>query len=396
MSTVDLNKLVQEMHEGVTALREQDAKREAQISKYGEELGETRAKMLEINEAIQGFKKQYDSERKAPSLGGQAPEGARTPEMEARRAAIETYMRRGVSELSREERTLLGSADAEGGFAVPDDMASEILMNAYDQAEMLQYVNQGTTGRDRVAVPILAKPAVAWGLAGVDLSIGTMDMGNNTMPVQPLTALQLINEDTLNDAEADIAGELIMAFGEAVAEAIDDAIVAGTGGNNQPLGVTVHSTIQTQYAASGVAAALTDSTHNGFDACLTALYGLKKNYRRNATWAMSSATELVIRIVKDAEGRYMWQAPIQAGDPATFFGRPVANAEGMPSIAANAFPIAVGDFRRYWVRNRSGVVIQRLNERYAEKNQVGFKLRRRVAGQPVLPEAFRLVKIATS
>ena len=69
----------------------------------------------------------------------------------------------------------------------------------------------------------------------------------------------------------------------------------------------------------------------------------------------------------------------------------------MPDIAAGTFPIAFGDIRAgYKVRDRAGVTVRRLAERYAEYDQTGFLLKKRVGGMVTLPEAFACVKIAAS
>jgi len=72
---------------------------------------------------------------------------------------------------------------------------------------------------------------------------------------------------------------------------------------------------------------------------LTACIRQKKTYRANGTWAFNSTTEAVIRKLKDGEGRYLWQPPVQLGAPALLLGKPIVNPEGMPDIAANAYPI---------------------------------------------------------
>jgi HK97 family phage major capsid protein len=108
---------------------------------------------------------------------------------------------------------------------------------------------------------------------------------------------------------------------------------------------------------------------------------------------MNSTTEAKVRQFKDSNGQYLWQPPVQAGAPATLLGRPSVNPEGMPAVAADAFPIAIGDFRRgYRIRDRKGLTITRLIERYAEFDQTGFMVKRRTGGQVVLAEAFHLIK----
>jgi len=201
----------------------------------------------------------------------------------------------------------------------------------------------------------------------------------------------------LEDADADIWGELSSAFADAIAESEDDAFAVGVG-DKSPQGVMTNAAVQANFTVSGVSGALTDSSNNGIDALITALYKLKATYRRNATIAMNSGTEAIFRQVKDSvAGQYLWQPPVQAGDPATLLGKPVANPEGMAGTGTNGFlPIVVGDFRRgYRIRDRKGVTVQRLTERYAEYDQTGFIVKRRTGGQVVLPEAFQVIKIGT-
>jgi HK97 family phage major capsid protein len=85
---------------------------------------------------------------------------------------------------------------------------------------------------------------------------------------------------------------------------------------------------------------------------------------------------------------------IDKGGKPTLLGRPVVNPEGMPDVAANAYPVLLGDFKAgYKIRDRSGVTITRLTERYAEYDQTGFMLKKRVGGGVALAEAFTCLKI---
>ena len=66
-------------------------------------------------------------------------------------------------------------------------------------------------------------------------------------------------------------------------------------------------------------------------------------------------------------------------------------------VAADSFSIAFGDFRKgYKIRDRAGVTVQRLVEKYADYDQTGFIVKKRVGGQVVLPEAFVLLKTSVA
>ncbi len=371
----------------------------------GQALAETREQLTKINTDLTELRAAYETKIKElqyvrPADGDEKRLSAQ--EME-HRAAYEKYLRFGVGDTSRvawkpeEIRSLSSATDAGGAFLIPMSFETGIIMNAYNLAELRPLCQASPTSRDLVILGKLSKPTVAWGTKDVAVSPQELTAGDVRIPVIDLAALTLIHNNTLEDADSDVWGELQSAFDMAVAQAEDDAFIAGAGGELSPGGVLTNSLVLARYKFSGVAAALTDSTHNGVDVLISALYNLKKTYRRNATWAMNSTTEAVIRTLKDANGQYLWQPPVQAGTPATLLGRPLANPEGAPDIGAGTFPIVVGDWQSgYKIRDRRGITVQRLVERYAEYRQTGFLITKRVGGAVAKAEAFSCVKIATS
>jgi HK97 family phage major capsid protein len=279
---------------------------------------------------------------------------------------------------------------------VPTEFESSIIMLAYQQAEIRPYADVGTTSRDSVIMPALKRPAFAWSRRGVDITAQALATGAERMPINELTGLMLISNDTLEDADANIYAELSNAFGPGLAEEEDEAFAIGIG-DDSPEGVVASTAVQALYKPSGVSTLLSDSTHNGMDALITAYGALKKAYRSTSVWAMNSVTEAAVRMLKTGEGVYLWQPNSQADKPPTLLGRPVINPEGMPAIGAGAFPIVIGSFQRgYRIRDRRGLTVQRLVEKYAEKRQTGFLVTRRLGGQVVVPEAFVPIKIAAS
>lgn len=399
MNEEDLKQLLESINKGTAELRAHVDKQIDEIRKAGAGSDDTKAAIERINGELTELRKQYEEAVKQTGRpNGGAGGGHANPEVELRKSAFEKFLRRGMGESGRsvmtpeEIRALSQASDADGGFLVPTDWESELITQAYNEAAIRPVAQVGPTGRDTVFMPAIAKPTVGWGKANVAVSPQEIGTGGERMQIFDLRALTLIHNNTLDDADADVWGELMMLFSAAIAEAEDNAFAIGAG-NESPQGVLAHSGLTK--VKSGVAGALTDSTHKGFDRLISALYGLKKTYRRNATWAFNSNTEAVLRTLKDGNDQYLWQPPVQAGAPATLLGRPIINPEGMPDIAANAVPIVIGDWRRgYKIRDRRGITVQRLVERYAEYDQTGFMIKRRVGGQCVLPEAFKGVQIA--
>jgi predicted phage gp36 major capsid-like protein len=62
-------------------------------------------------------------------------------------------------------------------------------------------------------------------------------------------------------------------------------------------------------------------------------------------FVMNSSTLAEVRKLKTADGAFLWQPGMVEGQPDRLLGYPVIEAEDMPDVAADAFPIAFGNFR---------------------------------------------------
>jgi HK97 family phage major capsid protein len=395
-----LKKLNEDLNNAFAEFRKSNDDRLAQLEERSTATGETVAKVEEINAAMTEIREQMgELEKRLNRPKIETRNGATEiseEEMEKREAFVE-YCRRGTDNMEMEKRNALSSAsDADGGFLVPPSFESGIIMEAYDMAEIRPYTQVGTTGRDQVYIGALSKPLVAWGRTQLKVSTQKLNAGVRRIQIFDLKALALIHNNTLDDSDADIFGELSAAFALAIAEAEDVAFAVG-GGDESPQGVVADAEVQANYVPTGVAADITDGSNNGVDALMDVFYKVKKTYRRAGIWGFNSTTEAAIRKLKDADGRYLWQPPVQAGEPAVLLGKPTINPEGMPDIAANAFPVFFGDLRAgYKIRDRAGMSVRRLAERYAEYDQTGFMIKKRLGGMVTLAEAFACLKVAAS
>jgi HK97 family phage major capsid protein len=108
---------------------------------------------------------------------------------------------------------------------------------------------------------------------------------------------------------------------------------------------------------------------------------------------MKDITVSSLRKLKDNNGAYLWQPSVQAGQPDRLLGYPLYTSPYVPAAAANALPIAFGDFSNYGIADRMGRTVQRLNELYAGNGQVGFIATERVDGKVILSEGIQLLKM---
>lgn len=386
----ELNKLHKNFTEAVDKLdSEREERAEASV--------ETRGLVDTLTEQMTGVIASIDEVRAEMAAPPPPNPDDMTEEQQVHHRAMGKFLRRGVKHGSLEPeelRALTEASDTDGAFFTPDEMESSILMNASNIAVMRPLCNTGTTSRQAVVEGMISKPIVGWGQENLQVPKQVLEAGIHRLDIYDLKALYLISNDTLDDSESDIVGELSAAFGRVIAEEEDVVIAAGTG-FNQPQGFSTLAAIQANFTKTNVAAALSDSTYNGMDALIECLTTLKGSYRLNSTWVYNSATMGLIMQFKDDYGQYLWQPMLQQGTPAMLLGRPTAVNEGMPDVAAGAFPIALADFRMgYKLRDRTGLAIKRLDELYAEYDQVGFIVKKRLGGRPTLPEAYQMIKVA--
>jgi HK97 family phage major capsid protein len=107
----------------------------------------------------------------------------------------------------------------------------------------------------------------------------------------------------------------------------------------------------------------------------------------------NKAVLVFVMKLKDGDGAYLFRPSALPGELGHLLGKPVVISSFMPDIAPEALPVAYGDFKRYRIHDRAGFFIQRLNERYAEAGQVGFKGYRRVDGKLLVKEAVKTLQI---
>jgi HK97 family phage major capsid protein len=100
------------------------------------------------------------------------------------------------------------------------------------------------------------------------------------------------------------------------------------------------------------------------------------------------------RKLKDGNSQYLW-SPGLSGQPGTILDRPYVMSEYVPdTYTTGLYVAAVGDFSYYWIVDSLDMEIQRLDELFALKNQVGMVVRKETDGMPVLSEAFARLKLA--
>lgn len=277
------------------------------------------------------------------------------------------------------------SVDQDGGYIVPEEFERDIV-TGLDSANVIRSIAKVITTHNDRKIPIaVGHSAAAWTAENGAYTENNPTFGQKEIDAHKLTDLIRVSVELLQDAafplEQYIANEFARAFG--IAE--EQAFCVGTG-SGQPTGI---------FTENGGQVGVTAAAGNGVtaDELINLVYALKAPYRRNAKFLMNDATISYIRKLKDGNGVYLWQPSLQAGEPDKLLGYDLYTSPYAPTMAAGALTIAFGDFKNYWIGDRAGRTVQRLNELYATNGQIGYVATERVDGKVILPEGIQLLKM---
>lgn len=277
------------------------------------------------------------------------------------------------------------SVDADGGYLVPEEFENQII-TGLDEANVIRSLAKVITTHHDRKIPIAVGHSVAtWTAENAAFTESNPTFGQKQIDAFKLTDLIRVSVELLQDAEFDLETYIANEFARAFGIAEEQAFCVGTG-SNQPTGIFTE-----EGGAVGVTAA--SATAITVDEIISLVYALKSPYRRNAKFLMNDATVSLLRKLKDNNGAYLWQPSVQAGQPDKLLGYDLYTSPYVPTVEAGAFAIAFGDFQNYWIGDRAGRTVQRLNELYATNGQIGYVATERVDGKVILPEGIQLLQM---
>lgn len=301
------------------------------------------------------------------------------------------------AELMKEFRAMQTDLDVSGGYlAAPEQFVAELIQNV-DDAHVVRQLSRKFSLKKSVSLgaPSLDTDlsAFSWGSEiGTPTFDSSLALGKRALNPHPANAAIKVSRTLIRLSAINVVDLVRERLTEAMANGEGTAFLTGSG-SNQPLGIFTAS-------ADGISTGRDVSTGNSstnisFDNAIYVETALKAAYRANASWIMHRNVERNYRLLKDGEGRYIWQPSVVVGKPSTILGYPIFLDEDAPStFSGSGYMSILGDFSQYWIADALDMELQRLDELYAETNQVGFIARFNVDGMPVKEEAFSRSQLA--
>lgn len=360
-----------------------------------EALGQGDEDIVTLREEMAQLRSRIDAQAVAsarPALSGAKSESS---------PFVEHYLRKGM-EAGVELKALAGTSDAAGGYAVPEeiDAAIDRTLTAISPIRAIANVVKVGSAGYRKLVTSGGTPS-GWVSETADRpETNTPSFIEIAPPFGEVYANPAASQAMLDDAAFDIEGWLAQEIATEFARAEGAAFVNGSGVNRprgflsalnsaQADGVRPFGTLQ--FVASGAAGAFPSS--NPQDKLIDLVQALRPPYRQGALFVMNSSTAARIRKFKTADGAFLWQPGLTAGQPDTLLGYPVIEAEDMPDIAADSLSIAFGNFKAgYLIAERAETQI--LRDPFTHKPFVHFYATKRIGGQVANSEAIKLMKFS--
>ena len=268
-------------------------------------------------------------------------------------------------------RALSAVGGAAGGFTVPTGFVADIEKGMKDYSGVLK---AGPT-----VMPTETGIDLPWPTINDTSNEGEQGEENNVIPTGEPTFGQTSLKSYLFSSKLILVPRILLDDSGVPIESVITAIIAErlgritnrrwtTGsGANQPQGVALAA------PAGKTAASATAVTY----AELVELQAsVDPAYWDSARWMFNTSVFTALLKMTDSQGRPIWMpsmnAGMAAGAPGTLMDKPYSINVHMDGMASGKKSILYGNFKKYIIRTVKSMVLVRLEERYAEKLQVGF------------------------
>lgn len=301
--------------------------------------------------------------------------------------AFESFARHGAGGLTDEERSIIknykekrvgtgqSTTTTEGGYTIPEGFAGRIIEYMQFNSELLNWANVTKTDTgNTIPFPINDDSSNTGELIGeaADISTASADL---VFDVYNLGAYKFsskmvkVSSELIQDNGVNILDYLAKKLGIRLGKVTNTYYTTGTG-SSQPQGYL---------AASAAARGKVTASTSTFTLAEMAAFqdSIDPAYRgsNKIAWAMHSnlLSEIKQLSIASATDGGVWTPSFRDGEPDRILGKPYFLNNAMSSTSATGDKImAYGDWAQFMVRVVNNMSIRRLDERYAEFDQIAF------------------------
>lgn len=313
---------------------------------------------------------------------------------------------RELSQKAREFKDIVIGTPSSGGYAVPEEISRQVDALLLKQSDVLNRINMVQVGSSdyKELISIHGGNSGWVGETGTRSATGTPELRERAPTWGELYAYPQVSEWALQDLFFNVENWLVNDITDGMRKNLDTAIWNGDG-SSKPTGMINQAPAATADHASPLRNAsayeyvpVVDGSPVAFgpDSCINLVYKLNRAYRPGASFGANTVTQGAMRKFKNADGDYLWQPSLQAGQPDRFLGYDIFTFEDMADpTTGNGFALGFGDWRRaYTLAYRRELAVT--SEGITKPGYIRFYVRRRYGGIVTHNDALKFLKIAAS
>jgi len=375
-------------NEAVTAENE-SLKKEASVA--SEELAAIKADLEEIK-----------AKQAAPTFISKTGD---KQDMESR-DLFKTFIKEGAEGLRTKGTDLQISTDAQGGYALPEELRQEIIRIQHEVSPMRQVCSIAQAATTDVKQLVSTGDAASGWVGETDARAQTNspELAQRTATFGEVYARPRVYQHLIEDGFFNVEDWLLSEVARQFSEAEGVAFLSGNG-TNKPVGILNGLTLTADAAANdangtyevlntGVNNALGSTDAGIIEFLRTVVKSVKTPYLPNCRWMMNRATHQALVNLKNSDGEYFLQRDLTQAAATSLFGHSVIINEDMDDIdeAAASAPIMFGDFQRaFQIIDRVDVSV--LRDPYTNPGSVMFYSRKRVGSMVLDAQAMKVVGV---
>lgn len=281
------------------------------------------------------------------------------------------------------------SSGTDGGFAVPEQFASEITSIALEEQSLLAMADETPVSGNSMTFP--KDETTPWGSTGITATWdGEGDTASQKKPILGKSRLELhklrvlvpATDELLADASA-MSAHLVKKMGEAVLWKSNDAIINGTGAG-MPLGILAAGSLVVQAKETSQTADTINATN------VAKMYGrCIKGAGANLVWLINpdAYAQLIVMTIGDQP---IFTAPVQGMKNAPdglLLGRPVVLTDACDTVGDQGDIILANMAGYRAITKAGGAEFSQSMHLWFDQDVQAFKLVFRMDGQPALASA---------
>ena len=352
---LELKQTFEEIRKSWEEFKAINERREEELKKYGQELGETKQALERIEKRLTDLEAAHQRKRIAGNV--------QTADAEFSFAkAIRGMVFGDWTDAELEKKALLESNNAAGGYLVPPEYASGVL----DMIRSATVINRmGVTRLNPDGKPFFINKQTGgaqayWVAENSDLQESGLTFDQVSMSPHKAGALVAMSNDLIRQANPAVEQIVRTDISRAMAGFLDRQMLDGDGTGQNLLGVL--NTPSVNEVSLGA-----DGGTPSIDTLYDALYEVEKNDGQVTAWVFHPRTKHTLRKIKDQNVQYILQPPVSASEAPSLLGLPYYETTAIPinltvGTSTDCSYILAGDWREFVVAEWLGLEMEASRE----------------------------------